>query len=71
MGGVAQKLDDSYLLWFIIGCCAPCIPAFMLRGKVRDRYNIDGSTGEDCMCAWCCGPCVGCQMANELDDRGA
>ena len=35
------------------------------------RYNIDGSTGEDCMCAWCCGPCVGCQMANELDDRGA
>ena len=36
-GSVASKLDESYLLWFIIGCCAPCIPAFMLRGKVRDR----------------------------------
>ena len=39
-GSVASKLDESYLLWFIIGCCAPCIPAFMLRGKVRDRYKF-------------------------------
>ena len=93
LGDVGQRLGESYPLFCLLGWCVPCIPYFMLRGKVRERYtgvwkillknsstvyflidfryNIEGSTGEDCMCAWCCGPCVGCQMANELDDRGA
>merc|ERR1712026_640721 len=43
----ASKLGESYLIYFILGCFVPCIPIFMVRDKVRDRYGIDGSAGGD------------------------
>ena len=71
MGKNADRLGESSFLYCLLTCCIPCVPIFLLRGKARERYGIDGGTGEDAMCAFCCGPCVSCQIANELDDRGA
>merc|ERR1711981_1065822 len=54
VGSTATRVDGSYPLFFLLACCVPCIPIFLLRGKVRDKYGIEGSTGGDCMASWCC-----------------
>ena len=71
MGKNADRLGESSFLYCILTCCIPCVPIFLLRGKARERYGIDGGTGEDALCSFCCGACVSCQIANELDERGA
>ncbi|CAB4069763.1 unnamed protein product [Lepeophtheirus salmonis] len=45
-------------------------PLWMLRGEAREKYGIEGSTGEDAMTAFCCGPCVQCQTGTEIKERG-
>jgi len=49
------------------GLCT-MIAAFLTRGKVRERYNIEGSTCGDFMVSCCCLPCSQCQMANHIDE---
>ena len=44
--------------------------AFFLRNEARKRYGIEGSTTDDCLTAFCCVPCVDCQTALEIADRG-
>jgi len=67
----AQKLGESYLLYFVLGCFVPCVPVFLVRDKAREKYGLEGSTGGDALAACCCGCCVSVQVANELDERGA
>ncbi len=69
-GDIASRLGESYPMYFIISCIAPCVPVFLLRSKVRDTFGIEGSTGGDAFAACCCGCCASVQLANELDDRG-
>ena len=44
------------------------ISTMLMRGVVRERYNIEGSAGEDCICAFCCTSCAICQMTNQVDE---
>ena len=41
-----------------------------MRSEARERYGIDGSTGNDAVCSFCCGPLVNCQTAHEIKERG-
>jgi Cys-rich protein (TIGR01571 family) len=47
----------------------PCIPALLLRQEARERWGIEGSTGEDVAVSFCCTPCVNCQTAVEIKER--
>ena len=44
------------------------ISTMLMRDKVRERYNIEGSTGGDCCIAFCCTSCAICQMRNQVDE---
>ena len=73
---LAEKLnlegfEYKYLgLFDYIGGGGLCtfISTMLMRGKVREQYNIDGSSGGDCICAFCCTSCSLCQMRNHIDD---
>ena len=71
MGDNAQKLGDSYFLCCFASICVPCIPAFILRQKTRERYNINGDSCEDALASIFCACCTSVQIANELNDKGA
>lgn len=43
-----------------------CLGAGMNRGKIRDRYLIDGSFCEDCLLHCFCAPCALCQEYREV-----
>ena len=63
----AQRMGESKCLYCLLYCFMPCLPFMMLRGRMRERYGIEGSSCDDCMLSCCCADCVNCQMANELD----
>ena len=67
----ANRAGESGTLHFLLSFIAPCIPILILRGKLRDQHGIEGDTCGDATAAWCCTPCANCQIANELDHRGA
>merc|ERR1739848_613334 len=66
----AEDLGKSGVLYLLLGCIAPCIPALLLRQEARSRYNIEGDTGGDVATAFCCTACVTCQTAAEIKGRG-
>ncbi|EME50183.1 hypothetical protein DOTSEDRAFT_165215 [Dothistroma septosporum NZE10] len=45
------------------------ILAMMRRGEIRNRFNIEGGSFEDCLLACCCTPCEMSQAETELKDR--
>merc|ERR1711915_1128740 len=60
-----------------VACCTsswdvspPCIPIMMLRGKAREKYDIEGDTTNDALMACCCGCCSLIQTANEVKEHG-
>merc|ERR1711955_193791 len=67
----AEHLGESGLLYFLLGCITPCIPIMMLRGKAREKYDIEGDTTNDALMACCCGCCSLIQTANEVKEHGA
>merc|ERR1711970_1167936 len=66
----AEDLGKSGILYLLLGCVAPCIPALLLRQEARSRYNIDGETGDDVLMSFCCTACVTCQTSAEIKGRG-
>ena len=54
-------------------CCCPllccCIGAAINRGKIRDRYLINGSFCEDCLIHCFCTLCAICQEHSEVRNR--
>ncbi|XP_063797698.1 cornifelin homolog [Pseudophryne corroboree] len=52
-------------------CCLPLIGGALLamRTGLRERYHIQGTICNDCVCLTFCGPCTLCQMARELKHR--
>ena len=46
------------------------ILTFFLRGKLRERYNIQGSPVADCLLSYFCLPLVVCQNYREMSVRG-
>ena len=39
----AEGLNKSGILYCLLGCISPCIPALLLRNEARDQYNIEVS----------------------------
>eukprot|EP00090_Calanus_glacialis_P004890 TRINITY_DN13678_c0_g1_i1.p1 TRINITY_DN13678_c0_g1~~TRINITY_DN13678_c0_g1_i1.p1 ORF type:complete len:104 (+),score=18.31 TRINITY_DN13678_c0_g1_i1:48-359(+) len=66
----ANDLGKSGLLYMLLGCIMPCIPAMLLRQQARERYNIEGDTGMDVASSVFCTACVTCQTAQEIKERG-
>ena len=52
-----------------IHCLLSCIGGAINMGKIRGKYNIDGSFIKDCLCMWCCGPCTVAQLWREVKKR--
>ena len=66
----ADDLGKSGWLCCLLSCLLPCVPIFILRQEARERYGIEGSTGEDAACSCCCGALVNCQTGAEIKERG-
>eukprot|EP01108_Squamamoeba_japonica_P009585 TRINITY_DN9041_c0_g1_i1.p2 TRINITY_DN9041_c0_g1~~TRINITY_DN9041_c0_g1_i1.p2 ORF type:complete len:111 (+),score=37.68 TRINITY_DN9041_c0_g1_i1:125-457(+) len=58
-------LGDCIPVW----CCALCC-AVMVRGKIREKYGIDGSLVMDLLCTLFCGICSISQQTRQLDMKG-
>merc|ERR1739844_3780 len=66
----ANKLEDiTYIpmIYYLLGCIAPCIPVFLMRQKIRELNGIEGDTMGDVIAACCCTCCANIQIANEID----
>eukprot|EP01089_Gocevia_fonbrunei_P020566 TRINITY_DN76_c0_g1_i2.p1 TRINITY_DN76_c0_g1~~TRINITY_DN76_c0_g1_i2.p1 ORF type:complete len:104 (-),score=9.38 TRINITY_DN76_c0_g1_i2:205-516(-) len=61
---------DGCVLWAILYMFLPCIIGTVERGKVRQKYSIEGSVISDLFCSWCCGCCAMAQEAREIKARG-
>jgi len=64
-----EALGKSGFLCCLLGCLLPCVPALLLRQEARERWGIEGSTGDDVVSAVCCTPCVNCQISSEIKER--
>ena len=53
---------NFYLDFFLLSA----VGQYLLRGKIRKRDNISGSSGGDCFAAFCCLGCSICQTMNHL-----
>lgn len=71
-GEIAQAVGDSYGLHCFMQLCPILnfVFVFLSRGKLRKKYNIDGSGGADIAIVFCCYPCALAQGGNELKYRG-
>lgn len=62
------KLDLGMLFYFIFDIFVACWLA-QQRGRLREKFG--GTSQEfklvDCVCYWCCGMCITCQEAAQVD----
>merc|ERR1711894_177529 len=69
-GKVAEAVGESCV---VNGCClmTPCRICFtpQIRGKVREKYGIEGDSKMDCIMHCCCPFCAIVQEANELQEN--
>jgi len=55
---------------FDLCCMGTPITTCMIRGTLRQRFNIMGGCCGDCICSFFCAPCTLCQNYRELSVRG-
>ena len=65
----AERMGKSGILYGLLGWVIPFVPPLIMRGDLRDQNNIQGSTFNDAVAAFCCTCCASIQIANELDSR--
>ena len=65
----AERIGESGILYGLLTCFLPCIGGMLLRRKIRNRYNIEGSALEDAGISCFCTPCVICQNSRETKER--
>ena len=51
------------------GCAMAWLLNLLQRRDMRSRYNLEGSTCTDGMCACCCAPCDLVQQSKEIAYR--
>ena len=55
---------------YLFVCLLGCIGGAVNRGKIRDRFGIEGSFVLDCLLWWFCAECSACQEYREVQKRG-
>jgi len=55
---------------FIPVCLCGICCAVSVRGKIREKYGIEGSVLTDLLAAWCCGLCALSQQTRQLRLKG-
>jgi len=71
VGKVAESVGENCLLCGVLAVSPVSICArTMIRGKVREKYGIEGSLVGDLCTHWCCGCCSIIQEASEITQRG-
>ena len=70
--GKAQPGDGLNLVWCFVGCCGPMLASLWVgRDKVQTKYGIKSEEPiRRYVGAWFCGPCMICQDAREIKQRG-
>ena len=58
-------IGDLIPVW----CCAICCQV-TIRGKIREKYGLDGSCPVDCLVSLFCGLCAISQQTRQLDMKG-
>ena len=72
-GLTADEVDEPFLLCGLLSVF-PCdniniYSNAIIRGKVRDKFGIDGSAVEDCLVSQCCLCCASIQQGQEIKTR--
>ena len=67
---VDKATGTGVVMPLLLVCCLSCIGAGINRGKIRERYGIEGSFIFDCFLWWFCGECAACQEYREVQKRG-
>jgi len=70
-GKNAEAVDENCLLFGVLSM-TPCYlcAATVIRGKVREKYSIEGSLVGDCCTHLCCPLCGICQEGQEVISKG-
>jgi len=50
--------------------CCPLCCMISVRGKIREKYGIEGSLVSDILCAWGCAICAVTQQTRQLEAKG-
>ena len=71
-GKTAESVGKSCAVFGLLSLCPPIgtVTDAMVRGAVREKYNIDGSFIGDLLCHCCCPCCAIVQNAAEVTARG-
>jgi len=70
-GKVAESVGENCLLYGILTLTPLQIcSGTIIRGKLREKYGIEGSLVGDALTHWCCACCAGIQEIQEVADRG-
>lgn len=67
LDGFEYKYLGFLDMFGLSGLLCTGISTFLLRDKVRERYQIPGDSFNDLLCTICCLECVICQMHNQAD----
>lgn len=68
---VSKATGESCTIACCCVCLLACLGAAYNRGKIRDRYLINGSFCGDCITNMFCLPCAVCQEYREVNVREA
>eukprot|EP00090_Calanus_glacialis_P046002 TRINITY_DN8820_c0_g1_i1.p1 TRINITY_DN8820_c0_g1~~TRINITY_DN8820_c0_g1_i1.p1 ORF type:complete len:110 (-),score=20.52 TRINITY_DN8820_c0_g1_i1:63-392(-) len=64
-----KALDRPSGTTILLALCCPFIAVGLNRAAAREKYGIEGSSGEDWGCAICCGGLANMQTAMEIKAR--
>jgi len=69
-GKVAESVGENCLMYGAL-TVLPCRVCFnwKIRGKVREKYGVDGDMKMDIACHCCCPLCAIIQEANEVQEN--
>jgi len=71
MGKTAESVGESCLCYGLLALTPLRLcTGVIIRGKLREKYGIEGSFPMDIACHCCCGCCAGIQEAAEVKSRG-
>mmetsp|Transcript_5333 Transcript_5333/g.9780 ORF Transcript_5333/g.9780 Transcript_5333/m.9780 type:complete len:105 (+) Transcript_5333:264-578(+) len=68
---VDKAAGDGMFIPFLLPCLIGCIGFAINRGKIREKYKLNGSFIIDCLLHWFCNLCAVTQEYREVRKREA